>query len=638
MLILLKATIKGGAAADLFAKPVRVEGHVRDGHFVGPYIARRQVKHETIHSDAPDLFSFVPPEPVVESTPVVAEPPAPVFGMFRVSPGHTQAIIGRINADHAADLSDAELERTLRETVGGASMVAMAKHLRDTGVITAADLTWEPEPPYVAEPPPQVGPSKGLLKQAARLRAAGEKAKAAAEESMNRDRLANTRKRAQQAASSIRDAQRAELVGQAMINIADAMEAGTAPLLAGVNSKAMVEMLESKLRTAIWRANDADGIRGDRRDDETLNPGYVNHLGYPRLPAMREPIHDMIRELERKGGDKAVMKRLQDTQTGDDWNTSPPMTEDLVHDALAALDAIGEHHTGWQWRDPMGELTRYRRAGINNLEQLKAVMAAYVDVRPGSVRKEDPIKVAERALVGGKHGIDFFPTPAPLAKRMVDLADIKPGDRVLEPSAGKGDIADQIKLAGASADTLEISDTLRAVLEAKGHRMVGRDFEAYEPSAQYDAIVMNPPWGGNADIRHVMRAWGMLKPGGRLVALMSQHSGFASDKPSVAFRQWLDEVGADVEAHGVDEFKSQWMPQGIASRLVSVTKPAEMRKADGAAPDRRQVASDAMDAFAAILRQRSTHDPDPLYKALVQDEMLEDYRVRWGDLLCADSL
>jgi predicted RNA methylase len=188
-------------------------------------------------------------------------------------------------------------------------------------------------------------------------------------------------------------------------------------------------------------------------------------------------------------------------------------------------------------------------------------------------RREDPIKAAERALVGTKPGIDFFPTPPPLAQRMVQLANINPGEHVLEPSAGKGDIADAIRSAGGKVDAVELSNTLRAVLDAKGHKLVGQDFETFEPTELYDAIVMNPPWSGGADVRHVMRAYDMLKPGGRLVALMSMHASFASDKASVAFRGWMEELGASSEKHGAEDFKSQLMSGGIPSWLISVRKP-----------------------------------------------------------------
>lgn len=51
--------------------------------------------------------------------------------------------------------------------------------------------------------------------------------------------------------------------------------------------------------------------------------------------------------------------------------------------------------------------------------------------------------MTQLALIGGDapstHGVlDFWPTPDWLAARMVEWAGVKPGDRVIEPSAGDG--------------------------------------------------------------------------------------------------------------------------------------------------------------------------------------------------------
>ncbi len=53
---------------------------------------------------------------------------------------------------------------------------------------------------------------------------------------------------------------------------------------------------------------------------------------------------------------------------------------------------------------------------------------------------------------------------------MLDVADIKPGDAVLEPSAGKGDIVEAVKEAepGATINALEINSELATILRGKG--------------------------------------------------------------------------------------------------------------------------------------------------------------------------
>jgi 16S rRNA G1207 methylase RsmC len=41
----------------------------------------------------------------------------------------------------------------------------------------------------------------------------------------------------------------------------------------------------------------------------------------------------------------------------------------------------------------------------------------------------------------------------------------------------------------------------------------------WEPGAQFDRVLMNPPFEKGGDVKHIQRAFGMLKPGGRLVAI-----------------------------------------------------------------------------------------------------------------------
>jgi hypothetical protein len=88
----------------------------------------------------------------------------------------------------------------------------------------------------------------------------------------------------------------------------------------------------------------------------------------------------------------------------------------------------------------------------------------------------------------------FFPTPRPVISRMLELAGIEDGDRVLEPSAGKGDILDMIREQhpGASVTAIERNQTLFDVLEAKGHEVSWSDFLEY--SGEHDVVVMNPPF------------------------------------------------------------------------------------------------------------------------------------------------
>ncbi len=57
--------------------------------------------------------------------------------------------------------------------------------------------------------------------------------------------------------------------------------------------------------------------------------------------------------------------------------------------------------------------------------------------------KAEKIKKLEASLIGSSIP-GFFPTPAAVIGTMLDLIDVEPGMKYLEPSAGKGDIAEAL--------------------------------------------------------------------------------------------------------------------------------------------------------------------------------------------------
>ena len=123
-----------------------------------------------------------------------------------------------------------------------------------------------------------------------------------------------------------------------------------------------------------------------------------------------------------------------------------------------------------------------------------------------------------------------------------------------------------VKHDGADVDCIEYNYTLGEILTAKGHHLIGRNFMEDDWTAiQYDRILMNPPFENGQDIDHVRRAFDFIKPGGRLVAIMSEGPFFRSEKKATDFREWLTEVGvADCEKLG------NVLP--TATRLVVIDK------------------------------------------------------------------
>lgn len=133
-----------------------------------------------------------------------------------------------------------------------------------------------------------------------------------------------------------------------------------------------------------------------------------------------------------------------------------------------------------------------------------------------------------------KKTFQFFPTPAELAGIVVARACVD-GQTVLEPSAGQGALARKCIQEGAQMLTMiEINPEHQAALyEIGGYegRLVFADFLLLTPTtislgpcAQFDRVVMNPPFTKGQDLKHIAHAFHhWLKPGGRLVSIMLPH-------------------------------------------------------------------------------------------------------------------
>lgn len=139
-----------------------------------------------------------------------------------------------------------------------------------------------------------------------------------------------------------------------------------------------------------------------------------------------------------------------------------------------------------------------------------------------------PFKQMAESLKAGVHVVaapQLFPTPPDIAAQMAELADIQPGQRILEPSAGTGNLIRAMLAAqpeGLDIVAVELNHDLAIKLSADGLAgfvEAGDFLKCNGDLGTFDRIVMNPPFQGGADIRHIQHAATMLRPGGRLVAL-----------------------------------------------------------------------------------------------------------------------
>jgi len=179
----------------------------------------------------------------------------------------------------------------------------------------------------------------------------------------------------------------------------------------------------------------------------------------------------------------------------------------------------------------------------------------------GHVFEEDPSERLMQAVLTGtavdpKKAFEFFETPPGLAVQLASMADIEPGMRVLEPSAGRGAIADAIRdfCPQCVLEVVEINPRDREVLKTKGHKIVGKDFLKFKRKG-YDRVVMNPPFSRGQDVDHVKRAFGLLKPGGRLVSVMSASVKFHGGKKFAAFREMVANYGGAIEDLPEESFR-----------------------------------------------------------------------------------
>lgn len=230
----------------------------------------------------------------------------------------------------------------------------------------------------------------------------------------------------------------------------------------------------------------------------------------------------------------------------------------------------------WALESAHEKRKRLESMGILTGSEYRSALREFVALREAPA-EPDKIKQMERAMIGRRNdGLDFFPTSAAVTEEAIDAADIQGGMDVLEPSAGMGHMADAIReQTGVEPEVVELSGERRELLEAKGYNLVGSDFMEVS-GKQYDRIVMNPPFSKGRDIQHVQHAYSLLKPGGRLVAIMGEGAFFQSNKAAENFRAWLDGLGATSERLPEGSFMDPALPvnTGVNARMVVIDKPA----------------------------------------------------------------
>lgn len=213
-----------------------------------------------------------------------------------------------------------------------------------------------------------------------------------------------------------------------------------------------------------------------------------------------------------------------------------------------------------------------KRANIHNYLQVFQATTALAQLL--TVPKEDPIKLQIRRLEADLVGMkfkEFFPTPHDICNRLVELAHLAPEMRVLEPSSGKGDIAQAIlhHCPSVQLDVVEIQSKLRKILELKGFNIIGCDFLT-EVNGKWQTIIMNPPF--SQFIEHTRHAYNCLVDGGKLITISPESIFFRNDRKYKEFRQWLEAHNAVDEKLPSGAFLNSINSTGVATRILTINK------------------------------------------------------------------
>ena len=172
--------------------------------------------------------------------------------------------------------------------------------------------------------------------------------------------------------------------------------------------------------------------------------------------------------------------------------------------------------------------------------------------------------------------INFYPTPKELLRKITSTVQWWKIDGILEPEAGKGDIADYIKSEHydrAVIDCIEINPELQATLKGKGYSVVHDDFLTFVPKYHYDLIIMNPPFDKGAT--HLLKALSIQKHGGRVICILNAETlrNPYTNERKVLVKE-LETLNATI-TYQKGEFESAERATSVEIAIVDVEIPQE---------------------------------------------------------------
>ena len=130
---------------------------------------------------------------------------------------------------------------------------------------------------------------------------------------------------------------------------------------------------------------------------------------------------------------------------------------------------------------------------------------------------------------GERKAYDFYATPPETIRSFLANFDgISSSDRILEPSAGNGQIIKVLRESGYDnrIDAVELRPEERATLEALADNVTIGSLYDYDPDCGYDDIIGNPPY--SMALEFINKSLELLHPAGLLIFSTPCTSGPAS--------------------------------------------------------------------------------------------------------------
>jgi len=304
--------------------------------------------------------------------------------------------------------------------------------------------------------------------------------------------------------------------------------------------------------TSAWTAK--RGREYDQRIAEGHRLSELQELLYAAAHAIERNELPELLDMRQKNDELVLMIARQRENVGGGRYVETKEFSRHTPEAKAAQQLL----TAWQTRDPEAVAAQ---AAKEKQEQLETKMRELRTTRiPG-----------------------FFPTPEPLAIRLVEYAcgavrGRRP-TRLLEPSAGLGALVHAARQEFPELDVVCIESNLRCaeILSLQGYNATAADFlEDCTPEelGLFDLVLMNPPFEHMADCTHVMVAWDYVAPGGVLAAIVSNMAGINPRGQSGQFNLWMDRVEAEVFEieDGAFEGAQAFHSTGVKVKIVVARK------------------------------------------------------------------